>query len=99
MSCTFTAPDHPESVLEKAGVNISMIHGSLPPPAIERMATDHASLALTVGRTGSLPFFAGGISLIVHPRNPSVPTVHANYRYFEITEAEETEEERRSEGT
>ena len=34
-----------------------------------------------------LPFFAGGISLVIHPRNPSVPTVHANYRYFEITEA------------
>ena len=90
VSCTFTAPNHPNSVLEKAGVNISMIHGILPPTAIKQMATEHASVSqnLSVGETGSLPFFAGGISLIIHPRNPSVPTVHANYRYFEVTSAE-----------
>ena len=35
---------------------------------------------------GGLPFFAAGISLVVHPRNPHAPTVHVNYRYFEITE-------------
>ena len=89
VSCTFSAPTHPSSVLEKAGVNISMIHGMLPPAAIKQMATEHASLAQRAngGEVGSLPFFAGGISLIIHPRNPSVPTVHANYRYFEITEA------------
>lgn len=89
VSCTFSAPTHPTSVLEKAGVNISMIHGTLPPPAIKQMATEHASLAqrASTGEAGNLPFFAGGISLIIHPRNPSVPTVHANYRYFEITEA------------
>ncbi|KAI0089588.1 Coproporphyrinogen oxidase [Irpex rosettiformis] len=92
VSCTFTAPDHPESVLEKAGVNISMIHGSLPPPAIKQMATEHASLVQKADQAGNLPFFAGGISLIIHPRNPSVPTVHANYRYFEITEAGEVEQ-------
>ncbi|EDR10342.1 uncharacterized protein LACBIDRAFT_317133 [Laccaria bicolor S238N-H82] len=32
-----------------------------------------------------LPFFAAGLSLVIHPRNPHAPTVHANYRYFEIT--------------
>ena len=57
VSCTFTAPHHPTSVLEKAGVNISMIHGVLPPAAIAQMATEHASLAHAVGSTGSLPFF------------------------------------------
>lgn len=92
VSSTFTAPDHPQSVLEKAGVNISMIHGMLPPPAIKQMATEHASLAQNGDHSGSLPFFAGGISLIIHPRNPSVPTVHANYRYFEITEASDAEQ-------
>ena len=88
VSCTFSAPDHyPNSLLEKAGVNISMIHGQLQPASIAQMATEHASLAQRVGSTGSLPFFAAGISLVIHPRNPSVPTVHANYRYFEITES------------
>ena len=28
-------------------------------------------------------FFATGISLVIHPKNPFIPTVHANYRYFE----------------
>ena len=32
----------------------------------------------------ALPFFAAGISSVIHPRNPHVPTVHFNYRYFEI---------------
>ncbi|KAK7689424.1 hypothetical protein QCA50_007216 [Cerrena zonata] len=91
VSCTFTAPDHPNSVLEKAAVNISIIHGILPPSAIKQMATEHASISRNLNddsETGSLPFFAAGISLIIHPRNPSVPTVHANYRYFEITDSD-----------
>ncbi|GJE96287.1 coproporphyrinogen III oxidase [Phanerochaete sordida] len=87
VSCTFTAPEHPASVLEKAGVNISMIHGTLPPAAIKQMAVEHASLAARADASGSLPFFAGGLSIVVHPRNPSAPTVHANYRYFEVTAA------------
>jgi coproporphyrinogen III oxidase len=33
---------------------------------------------------GPLPFFAAGISSVIHPRNPMVPTVHFNYRYFEV---------------
>ncbi|KAF8176205.1 Coproporphyrinogen III oxidase [Mycena galopus ATCC 62051] len=33
-----------------------------------------------------LPFFVAGLSLVIHPRNPTAPTIHANYRYFEITE-------------
>ena len=86
VSCTFSASDSQDTLLEKAGVNISMIHGQLPPAAIANMATEHAALAGRVGGTGALPFFAAGLSLVIHPRNPSVPTVHANYRYFEITE-------------
>ena len=30
--------------------------------------------------------FACGISSVVHPRNPFVPTIHFNYRYFEVEE-------------
>ena len=33
-----------------------------------------------------MPFFACGISSVVHPRNPNVPTVLVNYRYFEVEE-------------
>ena len=35
---------------------------------------------------GRVPFFAAGISSVMHPRNPHAPTMHFNYRYFE-TEA------------
>jgi len=93
-SCVFAAPPDdgatvspslPQSVLEKAGVNISIVHGKLPPPAIKQMRADHMSMPLP-DRPDGLPFFAAGISLVVHPRNPHAPTVHANYRYFEITE-------------
>lgn len=68
-------------VFEKAGVNISIVHGSLPPTAQKQMRADHSSLPES---TGPLPFFATGISIVIHPRNPHVPTVHLNYRYFEV---------------
>ncbi|KAF4611158.1 hypothetical protein D9613_006642 [Agrocybe pediades] len=93
-SCVFASPiddgatvssSAPQSILEKAGVNVSVVHGVLPPPAIRQMRADHTSMPLPDSPDG-LPFFAAGISLVVHPRNPHCPTVHANYRYFEITE-------------
>lgn len=92
-SCVFAIPTEEEalkpaeqqSILEKAGVNISVVHGTLPPAAIKQMRADHSSMPLPDRKEG-LPFFAAGLSLVVHPRNPHAPTVHANYRYFEITE-------------
>ncbi|MEM8599479.1 MAG: oxygen-dependent coproporphyrinogen oxidase [Bacteroidota bacterium] len=59
-------------VFEKGGVNVSAVHGMLP----ERMA----------GAFGvdAKPFFATGISSVIHPRNPHVPTVHFNFRYFAL---------------
>lgn len=62
------------SVLEKGGVNTSAVHGILP----ERM-----SKMLDVPQTR---FFATGISLVIHPKSPYVPTVHANFRYFGLGE-------------
>jgi coproporphyrinogen III oxidase len=59
------------AVFEKGGVNTSGVTGLLP-----------ASLAKKL-RTPPVPFFATGISLVLHPINPMVPTVHANLRYFE----------------
>ena len=98
-SCVFASPiaedttissSTPHTILEKAGVNISVVHGILPPPAIKQMRADHTSMPLPDSPEG-LPFFAAGLSLVIHPRNPHAPTVHANYRYFEITEPKTSE--------
>ncbi|XP_055612128.1 oxygen-dependent coproporphyrinogen-III oxidase [Uranotaenia lowii] len=70
-------------VFEKAGVNISVVHGKLPPGAIQQMRSRGKKLA-----DGELPFFAAGVSAVIHPRNPLVPTIHFNYRYFEVTDSE-----------
>ena len=72
--------------IEKAGVNISVVHGELPPAAIRQMRANHEGIPWSEGSMVSLPFFAAGLSLVIHPRKPEAPTVHANYRYFEITE-------------
>lgn len=59
-------------VFEKGGVNISEVHGELPESMTQYLKVEHNR------------FFACGISLVIHPINPFVPTVHANYRYFEL---------------
>lgn len=64
------------SVFEKAGVNISAVHGPLP-PAMQAYF-----------KVGDVDFFACGLSLVIHPKNPFVPTVHANWRYFEMYDKE-----------
>ncbi|MBW0464709.1 hypothetical protein O181_004424 [Austropuccinia psidii MF-1] len=78
------------SVFEKAGVNISVVHGTLPPPAIQQMRDrlDEDRFGWWDGKQ-DLKFFACGISLVVHPHNPMAPTVHLNYRYFEIEDPSE----------
>ena len=68
------------NVFEKAGVNISIVYGTLPRPAIEKMRVNHKALDPNVE---SLDFFAAGLSMVLHPINPMAPTVHLNYRYFE----------------
>lgn len=39
-----------------------------------------------VDPTDRVPFFAAGISSVMHPNNPHAPTMHFNYRYFETDE-------------
>lgn len=68
-------------VFEKAGVNISVVSGTLSPQAVAQMRSRGKNLT-----QGELPFFAAGISSVIHPRNPMVPTIHFNYRYFEVQE-------------
>lgn len=60
-------------LLEKGGVGFSAIEGeSLPPSAATQFNIPKGTR-----------FFATGVSLVMHPRNPHVPTVHMNIRYFE----------------
>lgn len=73
-------------VFEKAGVGVSVVYGKLPKAGILRMRANHRNLGGAGGADTlpeSLEFFAAGLSLVVHPRNPLAPTVHLNYRYFE----------------
>lgn len=64
------------NVFEKGGVNISAVHGPLA-PAMQKYF-----------KVGDVDFFACGLSLVIHPKNPMVPTVHANWRYFEMYDKE-----------
>ncbi len=59
-------------VFEKGGVNFSSVHGVMPEKLAARMMEGE-------DRT----FFATGVSLVIHPRSPMIPTVHANFRYLE----------------
>ena len=75
---------------EKAGVNTSQVFGYLSKteiPMFNQLDWYHV-----FNRARSLmkkAFYATGVSLVIHPRNPFIPTVHANYRYFEITLADQ----------
>jgi coproporphyrinogen III oxidase len=60
------------AVFEQAGVNFSHVHGSALPPSATAARPELA------GRG----FEALGVSLVIHPRNPHVPTSHMNVRFF-----------------
>jgi coproporphyrinogen III oxidase len=57
-------------LLERGGCNFSHVRGASLPPS----ATQHR------GELAGAPFEALGVSLVMHPRNPYVPTVHMNVR-------------------
>lgn len=60
------------NVFEKGGVNTSVVHGDVTDIMRKQLKIDGHK------------WFAGGLSLVIHPVNPYVPTVHANWRYFEL---------------
>ncbi len=60
------------AVFEKAGINFSDVHGNSLPSSATAQRPELA------GRS----FQAMGVSLVIHPRNPFVPTSHANVRFF-----------------
>ncbi len=61
------------AVFEQAGVNYSLVQGTSLPSAATAHRPELAGRAWT----------ALGVSLVIHPRNPYVPTSHANVRFFE----------------
>ena len=61
-----------EGVFEKAGVNFSDVHGAALPAAATAQRP----------QLGGRSFRALGLSLVLHPRNPYVPTAHANVRFL-----------------
>ncbi|MCU0384881.1 MAG: oxygen-dependent coproporphyrinogen oxidase [Flavihumibacter sp.] len=60
------------NVIEKGGVNTSVVFGEV---------TDAMRTQLKINGHS---WFACGLSLVIHPYNPFVPTVHCNYRMFEL---------------
>ncbi|CAH1412635.1 unnamed protein product [Lactuca virosa] len=70
------------AVWEKAGVNVSVVYGVMPPEAY-RAAKPANSAENGNFKPEPVPFFAAGISSVLHPKNPFAPTLHFNYRYFE----------------
>lgn len=60
------------SVFEKGGVNTSVVYGDVSDAMRAQLKIEGAK------------WFACGLSLVIHPLNPFVPTVHANWRYLEL---------------
>lgn len=63
------------NVFEKGGVNTSVVHGDV---------TDAMRTQLKINGD---KWFACGLSIVMHPLNPFVPTIHCNYRMFELYNA------------
>lgn len=64
-------------VFEKAGVNTSVVFGTVTDTMRKQLGIDADK------------WFACGISLVIHPVSPMVPTVHCNYRMFEMYDAQD----------
>ena len=61
------------NIFEQGGVNFSEVHGKELPPSILNQRPEAQGHS----------WFATGTSMVLHPKNPYIPTIHLNYRYFE----------------
>lgn len=66
-------------VIEKGGVNFSAVYGPTPEPVAKALNIKDSE------------FFATGVSIVLHPKNPMVPIIHMNVRYFETAPADNTD--------
>ena len=65
------------NVFEKGGVNTSVVFGDVTPAMKKQLNIDGDK------------WFACGVSIVIHPGNPFVPTIHCNYRMFELYNADD----------
>merc|ERR1711935_1139483 len=72
---------------EKSGVGISVVHSKMNAPMAAQMRSRGHKLKPVV-EGEPMPFSVVGVSCVTHPVNPHCPTVHFNYRYFEVQTAE-----------
>lgn len=63
------------NIIEKGGVNYSAVYGSVPDFLTHENKTDLSNHT----------FYATGVSIVLHPKNPMVPIIHMNVRYFEMS--------------
>ncbi|MEE9373210.1 MAG: oxygen-dependent coproporphyrinogen oxidase [Saprospiraceae bacterium] len=61
--------------IEKGGVNFSEVHGDMPEIMAKKLDIPHGE------------FLATGVSIVLHPKNPWVPIIHMNVRYFELNDS------------
>ncbi|KAJ1876613.1 Coproporphyrinogen-III oxidase [Coemansia sp. RSA 1722] len=71
-------------VFEKAGVNVSVIEGTLTAGQLKSMRDRNPQTAKKLEAGVEYDFRVAGVSVVVHPRNPYAPTAHKNYRRFEV---------------
>lgn len=64
------------NILEKGGVNFSAVEGPM-----------HENVRKMLG-IAATDFYATGVSIVIHPKNPFVPIIHMNIRYFEVNTGE-----------
>lgn len=62
------------NIIEKGGVNFSEVFGKTP-----------EALRQKPEYTGD-NFYATGVSIVIHPKNPKIPIIHMNVRYFEMSD-------------
>lgn len=73
------------NVFEKAGVTFSVVRDRL--TEARRTQLNQRGWEIPAGEH---PYLATGLSLVFHPHNPFAPTVHLNYRYFEVVGEDKT---------